>query len=131
MSNCNFYFWILPNYFINKKDILEKDIRIVIGSKSKDIQNGLLVMKDNSTSKEVIITPKILYDMYTKLLVDNPNLKMIDLSSFNFEGMNLDEVSAFMMAYLKDLGANWDFLEPNSQVEEDITRKTKRSSNGF
>lgn len=73
-------------------------------------------MKDNSTSKEVIITPKILYDMYTKLLVDNPNLKMIDLSSFNFEGMNLDEVSAFMMAYLKDLGANWDFLEPNSQV---------------
>lgn len=88
-------------------------------------------MKDNSTSKEVIITPKILYDMYTKLLVDNPNLKMIDLSSFNFEGMNLDEVSAFMMAYLKDLGANWDFLEPNSQVEEDITRKTKRSSNGF
>ena len=88
-------------------------------------------MKDNSTSKEVIITPKILYDMYTKLLVDNPNLKMIDLSSFNFEGMNLDEVSAFMMAYLKDLGANWDFLEPNSQVEEDITRKTERSSNGF
>lgn len=88
-------------------------------------------MKDNSTSKEVIITPKILYDMYTKLLVDNPNLKMIDLSSFNFEGMNLDEVSAFMMAYLKDLGANWDFLEPNSQVEEDITKKTKRSSNGF
>lgn len=88
-------------------------------------------MKDNSTSKEVIITPKILYDMYTKLLVDNPNLKMIDLSSFNFEGMNLDEVSAFMMAYLKDLGANWDFLEPNSQVEEDITRKTKRSSKGF
>ncbi len=88
-------------------------------------------MKDNSTSKEVIITPKILYDMYTKLLVDNPNLKMIDLSSFNFEGMNLDEVSAFMMAYLKDLGANWDFLEPNSQVEEDITKKTKRSSKGF
>lgn len=88
-------------------------------------------MKDNSTSKEVIITPKILYDMYTKLLVDNPNLKMIDLSSFNFEGMNLDEVSAFMMAYLKDLGANWDFLEPNSQVEEDITKKTNGSSNGF
>ena len=125
------YLYYVSNYFINKKDILEKDIRIVIGSKSKDIQNGLLVMKDNSTSKEVIITPKILYDMYTKLLVDNPNLKMIDLSSFNFEGMNLDEVSAFMMAYLKDLGANWDFLEPNSQVEEDITRKTKRSSNGF
>ena len=56
---------------------------------------------------------------------------MIDLSSFNFEGMNLDEVSAFMMAYLKDLGANWDFLEPNSQVEEDITRKTNGSSKGF
>ena len=125
------YLYYVSNYFINKKDILEKDIRIVIGSKSKDIQNGLLVMKDNSTSKEVIITPKILYDMYTKLLVDNPNLKMIDLSSFNFEGMNLDEVSAFMMAYLKDLGANWDFLEPNSQVEEDITRKTKGSSKGL
>ena len=125
------YLYYVSNYFINKKDILEKDIRIVIGSKSKDIQNGLLVMKDNSTSEEVIITPKILYDMYTKLLVDNPDLKMIDLSSFNFEGMNLDEVSAFMMAYLKDLGANWDFLEPNSQVEEDITKKTKGSSNGF
>lgn len=69
--------------------------------------------------------------MYTKLLVDNPDLKMIDLSSFNFEGMNLDEVSAFMVAYLKDLGANWDFLEPNSQVDEDITKKTKGSSNGY
>ena len=75
------YLYYVSNYFINKKDILEKDIRIVIGSKSKDIQNGLLVMKDNSTSKEVIITPKILYDMYTKLLVDNPNLKMVTVQT--------------------------------------------------
>ena len=56
-------------------------------------------------------------------------LKIIDFSSFDFTGMNLDEVSAFTNEYLKDLEVNWELLPPDDKTfEEDIIRHLKESS---
>lgn len=98
-------------------------------SDGKTIQSGILTTICQEVSTGIIITPKILYELYRKVLIENPNLKIIDFSSFDFTGMNLDEVSAFTNEYLKDLEVNWELLPPDDKTfEEDIIRHLKESS---
>ena len=87
-------------------------------SDGKTIQSGILTTICQEVSTGVIITPKVLYELYRKVLIENPNLKIIDFSSFDFTGMNLDEVSAFTNEYLKDLEVNWELLPPDDKTIE-------------
>lgn len=58
------------------------------------------------------ITPKGLYDMYVKFLIENPRAIIVDFDRGSFQGMNFDEVVKFMDEYYKDISVNWDFLMP-------------------
>ena len=123
------YLYYVSNYFKEHKDTTD-DISIIVGaSDGKTIQSGILTTICQEVSTGIIITPKILYELYRKVLIENPNLKIIDFSSFDFTGMNLDEVSAFTNEYLKDLEVNWELLPPDDKTfEEDIIRHLKESS---
>ena len=125
------YLYYVSNYFKEHKDYMNSDISLVVGaSDGKIMQRGTFSTVNYNISKGKVITPKILYEMYRDILIENPDLKVIDFSHFDFTGMNLDEVSQFMQGYLKDLQVNWELLPPDDKtfekdIIEHITTSTK------
>ena len=124
------YLYYVSNYFKEHKDYMTSDISIVVGaSDGKATRSGTLINVNYDISEGTTITPQILYEMYRKILIENPNLKIIDFSHLDFTGMNLDEVSHFMNEYLKDLQVNWELLPPDDKkFEENIINHIKESS---
>lgn len=125
------YLYYVSNYFKEHKDYMNSDISLVVGaSDGKIMQRGTFSTVNYNISKGKVITPKILYEMYRDILIENPDLKVIDFSHFDFTGVNLDEVSQFMQGYLKDLQVNWELLPPDDKtfekdIIEHITTSTK------
>ena len=125
------YLYYVSNYFKEHKDYMNSDISLVVGaSDGKIMQRGTFSTVNYNISEGKVITPKILYEMYRDILIENPDLKVIDFSHFDFTGMNLDEVSQFMQGYLKDLQVNWELLPPDDKtfekdIIEHITTSTK------
>lgn len=125
------YLYYVSNYFKEHKDYMNSDISLVVGAgDGKITQNGTFSTVNYDISEGKVITPKILYEMYRDILIENPDLKVVDFSHFDFAGMNLDEVSQFMKSYLKDLQVNWELLPPDDKtfekdIIEHITTSTK------
>lgn len=118
------YLYYVSNYFAENKSLLDSNLSITIKNKT-GIKIGHLLPKYNDS---LFLTPRILYDRYCQLLVENPNLRAIDFSHLNFDGMSATEVKEFMTEYLKDLSANWDFLPPDDKTyEEEIIKKIRKS----
>lgn len=118
------YLYYVSNYFAENKDLIDSDISITIKNKKGTRFSGLIPNFEGG----FVLTPRILYDRYCQLLVDNPNLRAIDFSHLDFQGMSVSEVKGFMDEYLKDLSANWEFLPPDDKsYEEDVLRKIKSS----
>lgn len=118
------YLYYISNYFTEHKDLIDSDLAIVVGN------NDMMTLKSvlPKLGKGHVLTPRALYDRYCQLLVDNPNLRAIDFSHLDFNGMNADEVKSFMTEYLKDLSANWEFLPPDDKrYEEEVIKKIKGS----
>ena len=118
------YLYYVSNYFTENKDLIDSDLSIEVKSKKGTKFSGLL---PNFTGRYVL-TPRILYDRYCQLLVDNPNLRAIDFSHLDFHGMSVSEVKGFMDEYLKDLSANWEFLPPDDKSYEEETLKRIKNS---
>ena len=118
------YLYYISNYFTEHKDLIESDLAIVVGNNDMTTLKSVLP----KLGKGHVLTPRALYDRYCQLLVDNPNLRAIDFSHLDFNGMNADEVKSFMTEYLKDLSANWEFLPPDDKrYEEEVINKIKGS----
>ena len=117
------YLYYVSNFFFEHKDLINSNLSIIVGN-----TDDMNIKYGNKHQFERIITPASLYERYRKLLVDNPNLRAIDFSHFDFKGMNVNEVENFMAEYLKDLSAQWEFLLPdNRSYEEEIVNKIKKS----
>lgn len=118
------YLYYVSNYFAEHKDLLDSNLSIVVNSNDGAKISSLL----NKNKDGQVLTPRGLYDRYCRILVDNPELRAIDFSHLNFEGMKVCEVKAFMDEYLKDLSANWQFLPPDDRsYEEEVIRKIRTS----
>lgn len=118
------YLYYISNYFTEHKDLIDSDLAIVVGNNDMTTLKSVLP----KLGKGHVLTPRALYDRYCQLLVDNPNLRAIDFSHLDFNGMNADEVKSFMTEYLKDLSANWEFLPPDDKrYEEEVIKKIKGS----
>lgn len=77
----------------------------------------------------IIISPKSLYEKYKQLLVENPQLRIIDFNDMDFSGMNLEEVEQFMLEFLKELKANWELIPPSEMQNEFIQSVTRSIGN--
>lgn len=60
-------------------------------------------------------------------MVENPNLKMIDFSKFNFQGMNLEEVENIVIKYLNEISVNWEIL-PEEELDNGIARGIRENT---
>ncbi len=106
------FLYHLTSYFNeNSKRKSDDETSIVVGK----INNVNLGVKKSGKR----VTPKMLYDEYKRIVVENPELHVLDFDAMDFSGMNLCEVEAFMIEYLKDLKANWDII-PASQMNQDF-----------
>ena len=61
------------------------------------------------------------------MMVENPKLKMIDFSKFDFSGMNLDEVESLVLRYLNELTVNWEII-PEEEIESSITKGIRENT---
>ena len=116
------YLYLITTYFNeNSKRKTDDKTSIVIGK----VENGAIGLK----TKGHIITPKRVYERYKKLVIENPELHVVDFDTIDFSGMSLQQVEEFMIEYMKDLKANWEII-PNSQMKDKLpTYAPKTSSN--
>lgn len=114
------YLYFVSNYFMENKDKLDSDLRIHVGSTNEDMKN---LDKEDIKSGHYI-TPRDLYKQYRKLLVNNPNLRVMNFNDVDFSNMNLEQVEEFMELYLKDLGADWEII-PSDGIDEEIIERTR------
>lgn len=112
-QKCLYY---ISNYFFEHHDLLESELSIHIGQNCSDFINV-----ENKDGFQV--TPKSLYLEYRQMLIDNPELRVVDSTSFDFSNMTLEDVNAYMEKYLKDLSATWDFLPPNEHDDIYLPQK--------
>ena len=113
------FIYYVANYFASNKErktMSSPKIRVGIE------ENDSLKVKKNG----IEITPRSLYERYRLFLKEHPEIKIIDLSKINFEGMNLEQAEIFLYEYLKDLQANWDIL-PEEELDRDIARSIQKS----
>ncbi len=97
------YLYYVSNYFGEDKKRKNSQVPCIkIGS----VVNKSIGVTQNGTK----ITPESIYKRYQQLLVENPNLQVIDFSNTDFSTMTLQEVEEFMVEFLRDLSANWDLL---------------------
>ena len=74
------------------------------------------------------VTPISLYQKYKELLVTNPNLLAVNFSYNDFREMTKEEVEEFIIAYLAELAANWEFMpSDDTTVEKKVTASAKRA----
>ena len=106
------YLYYVSNYFMENKDKISSNLCIAVGVKDENSRR---------VDKSKLVSSLDLYTEYKKLLVDNPNLRVIDFSKVDFSDMSLSEVEGFMDLYLKDLGANWEIISSLSVDEEFAT----------
>lgn len=117
------YVYLITTYFNeNSKRKTDDKTSIVIGK----VENNAIGLK----IKGQIITPKKVYERYKQLVLENPNLHIVDFDTIDFSGMNLHEVEEFMMEYMKDLKANWEII-PNSQIKNDLPRCFPKTSSNL
>lgn len=112
------YLYYVSNFFFEHNDLLKSDLSINVGN----VRGVKLAFQQSVNRDGIVVTPQSLYERYRNLLVANPNLRDIDFSHLDFNGMTPSEVKSFMDEYLKDLSANWDFLPPDAT---DIFEKAK------
>lgn len=101
--------YYISNYFFENRQLINSNLEITVEKLPEPDTNTFNVENKNG----VTITPKILYERYKKLLIDNPDLRVVDSSKFDFSNMTIEEVNSYMETYLKDLSATWDFLPPD------------------
>lgn len=118
------YLYFVSNYFMENKDKLDSDLEIHVGTLNEDMKK----LGDDDIESGHYITPKNLYEKYRNLLVNNPNLRVINFSSVDFSDMNLEQVEEFMELYLGDLGANWEIIPP-AGIDEEIVKRTRAICN--
>lgn len=112
------FIYYVSNYFSSDKTRKNNDkISIVVGK----VKNESIKMDDNLREGKKV-TPKLLYEQYKKFLVNNPDIKVIDLGKVDFKGMSLEEVEMFLVEYLKDLQANWELIPEEELERENIKR---------
>lgn len=100
--------YYVSNYFFENQELIDSDLSIVVDSVPVGDQDTFNIDNKDGYS----ITPKDLYQRYRRLLIDNPDLRVVDSSKFDFSNMSLEDVNHFMEDYLKDLSVTWDFLPP-------------------
>ena len=86
------YFTYLSEYYHDNQDLLDNNTKLFL------------------PYENVFVTSKDMYEEYKNILVDNPELKIVDFKFKDFNGMTIDEIEEFMDEYLKTLQVNWDFL---------------------
>lgn len=111
------YLYFVSNYFMENKDKISNDLRVAVGSQGED-------------GKNKTVSSLELYKEYKKLLVENPNLRVIDFSQVDFSNMNLSEVEGFMQLYLGDLGANWEIISSDVVDKEFISHAKGDATSG-
>ena len=120
----NFVYYV-ANYFRENPSRKNNDypkIRIDAVTENK---MGLNI--ENEEGRE--ITPRILYQEFTNLLLKNPELKPVNFNDVDFSGMSLDEVNTFVEDYLKTYTVNWEII-PKGKYDEkayEILKKAKHS----
>ena len=103
------FIYYVSNYFNSDKTRKDNDsLKITIGK----IEDKTVRISEKAKEGEEI-TPKDLYERYKKFLVDNPDIKVLDLRDVDFSGMSLEDVEMFLLEYLKDLQANWELIPPD------------------
>ena len=112
------YLYYLSYYFNEYGN--KGDVSITIG----EIKDGM----EKHRQKGLIITKKEVHERYNKLLVENPELRIVDFSKEYFNGMTLEQVEAFMSGYLTDLQATWDFLTNTKELDKDVVELIKNNS---
>ena len=116
------YIYYISNYFReNKSRKTSTTPEIVVGSVNNEN------VPDYKKTAGVIVTPNIIYQKFRKMMVENPNLKMIDFSKFNFEGMNLEEVENIVIKYLNEISVNWEIL-PEEELDDGIARGIRENT---
>lgn len=99
------FLYYVSNYFMENSDFREKNLEIKFGSFS----NRKITDK---VMKSLSISQLDLYERYRKILIENPELKVIDFSFVDFSTMNLEEAEEYTRAFFEELKANWELL-PN------------------
>ena len=106
------YLYNVTDYFReNENRKTATSPRITIG-KYKNESMGI-------KSDGVVITPKSLYSEYKKMLLEHPELRVVDFSTIDFTGMNLEEAEKYTQQLLSDLAANWELI-PASHLKDDF-----------
>lgn len=73
------------------------------------------------------ITLKGLYNRYKQILVDHPELKIVDFSDVNFENMTKEEIENFINEFLSELRAKWELIPKGTNIfKNNIPVNTKR-----
>lgn len=106
-QKCLYY---VSNYFFEHHDLLNSNLSIHVG---QNYSNSINVVNESG----FVVTPKSLYEQYRQMLIDNPELRVVDSTRFDFSNMTLEDVNLYMEKYLKDLSASWEFMPP---AEDDI-----------
>lgn len=116
------FLYYVCSYFYDNQDLLDSDLAITVG----EVPEGIDVLKVKDTSG-IIITPKILHDMYRTALVNNPALRVVDFNKLDFSNMSAKEAEDFLSEYIKDLNACWEFLKGSEEEEFDQALKVTSS----
>ena len=110
------YLYYVSNYFLELGNNLDEDISVEVFN-----LNG---------EKREIVTQKVLLERYKKVLISNPNLKIVRLDSVDFSTMSPAEVEQFMKGYLEELSANWEMI-PKGSLDEAFSKMVKAGTSNM
>ncbi len=98
------YLYYISEYYFENKDLVDKNKKVF------------------SKYYDKIIKLEDMYEDYKQILINNPELRIVDFGYDDFEGMDLSEINEFMEEYFKSLSANWEFFKDTSIDEETILK---------
>lgn len=105
------YLYYISEYYFENKDLVNTTKKLYLPSSDK------------------IIRIKDMYQEYRQILINNPNLRLVQFRFEDFNGMTMEEVNEFMEEYFNDIEASWEFFEGTKVEDETIIEIVKYYKN--
>lgn len=105
------YLYYISEYYFENRDFVNTKKKLYLPSFDK------------------IISINSMYQEYRQILINNPNLRLVQFHFEDFKGMTMEQVNEFMEAYFNDLKASWEFFEGTKVEDETILKIMKYYKN--
>ena len=105
------YVYFIANYF--KENSKRKTSTVPEINVGGTFQNNFAV--NEKALEGININPKYIYSEFSKVFIENPEIKLVNFNGVDFSGMNEEEIEEFIRDYLSVFKVNWVII-PKEEI---------------